>query len=230
MATVHTLGDGDNMMIGVRLAGAQELGVVVCIDHNLGTVVKDAFVIPEPLAELIELMRTITDDPDTTCDDIDRADARARIADAIDAGAITFPPFEADTRPACRPLVEWAMHLLHEGDHGYERPDWDEATLDAIAGRIFDSPFAADLGALDDHPLPDEPFSWSDIPADVHERVGEVLALVDRCRDEMLEFEHRTACRRSLARVAAGNPEVFRRRASLHRLRDQTRSVPAMGT
>ena len=69
------------------------------------------------------------------------------------------------------------------------------------------------LAELHDRPLPDEQFAWDSIPADIHERVREVLALCDRCCDELLDVEYRTACRRFLARVAAGDPEVLRRKA-----------------
>ena len=41
-----------------------------------------------------------------------------------------------------------------------------------------------------------------------------MLELTDACCDELLDVEYRTACRRLLARVAAGDPAVFRRRAS----------------
>jgi hypothetical protein len=70
----------------------------------------------------------------------------------------------------------------------------------------------AQLDRLDDNPLPDEPFRWEGIPDDVAARVREVLALTDRCCEEMLDFEYRTACRRVLARVASQGPEVFRRK------------------
>ena len=68
------------------------------------------------------------------------------------------------------------------------------------------------LDGLDTDPLPDEPFAWDAIPPDVHARVGEVLDLVERCCAELLDGEYRTACRRLLADVAAGDPEIFRRR------------------
>ena len=70
------------------------------------------------------------------------------------------------------------------------------------------------LRALDDRPLPDEDFDWVRLPDDVHAKVAEVLALTDACCDDLLDVEYRTACRRLLARVAAGDPAVFRRRAS----------------
>jgi len=71
---------------------------------------------------------------------------------------------------------------------------------------------AAALDALDADPLPDEPFAWEAVPADVHDRVGEVLDLVERCCTELLDEQYRTACRRLLADVTAGDPEIFRRR------------------
>jgi hypothetical protein len=71
----------------------------------------------------------------------------------------------------------------------------------------------AALEALDAHPLPDEPFAWDGVPPDVHDRVDEVLTLLDRCCAELLDGQYRTACRRLLADAAAGNPELFRRRS-----------------
>ncbi len=71
------------------------------------------------------------------------------------------------------------------------------------------------LRELDDEPLPDEPFEWSGVPEDVRPVVQEVLDACDRCADEMLDVEHRTAMRRSLSRAAVGDPAaVFRRKAS----------------
>lgn len=355
---VHVLGDGDNVVIEVSLPGGRPLSVVVYIDLNLGTLVKDAFVVPEPLDTLIEQMRSVADpDPDTTWTDLDPAQACARITEAAELAAITFPPLESDTWPACRPLVEWTLRLLPEGGTGYQRPDWDDKTLDELSERFFGSRFGtglddadhrgllgsllwfgtgygpgdplrwspvaveivladwipprssptrptsprrpsccgpscasanhergiraeltdqtlaavdeyepdyqqtirsprpqgpaallAAMGALDPDgpwplpdvepesfpeimldslrravggddaldrldaaPLPDEPFAWDPILSDVHERVAEVLTLVDRCCDDLLDVDYRTACRRFLARAAAGDPEIFRR-------------------
>ncbi|MCA1842959.1 MAG: DUF6398 domain-containing protein, partial [Actinobacteria bacterium] len=345
---VHVLGDGDNVIIGVRFAGGRELSVVVYIDHNLGTVAKDAFAVAEPIGDLIAFMRSKVKDPDTVWRDLDPADARARITEAIRLGAVTYPRYESDTWPACRPLVEWITRLLPAGGSGYQRPGWTDGQLNALATRFFASPFGRDLdtparrdlldsifwfatdygpgdplrwstvavellladwiprklvadaaylsqapdllraliryahhergiraeltaetlaavdrwepeyqrvirsprlqGAeallaavglpppkdsgeimldylrsavggdqaladLHDRPLPDEPFAWDGIPADIRERVGGVLDLCDRACDELLDVEYRTACRRFLARVAAGDPEIFRRKA-----------------
>ena len=355
----HVLGDGDNIMLGARLPGGHELTCLVYIDHNLGTLVKDAFVVPESIANMMAEFRRVTEDPDTRWDDVSLADARAWVDAAIELAAITFPPLETETWPACLALVEWITRGLPEGGTGYQRPQWDSSALARLTDRFFGSPHGArlddpdhrgllesllwygtdygpgdplrwspvkveilladwiprkivaqaeylakapellrafirfahaeaglradltdgtlaaiddwepqyqqairsprpqgpaallaalgvdaanmadvpvgpeepesfeqsmlgwlalDVGGqvqldrLDDDPLPDEPFRWDGIPDDVTARVREVLALADRCCEEMLDFEYRTACRRVLARVASGEPQVFRRK------------------
>jgi hypothetical protein len=355
---VHVLGDGDNINVAVRFAGGAELAAVVYIDHNMGTLVKDAFIVPESLSDLEAFMRAKVDDPDTVWRDLDLADARVRITDAIERGAMSFPPFETDTWPVCRPLVEWLARQMPAGGRGYERPEWSERDQQQLADRFFASPFGAplddadhrrlldsviwfgtdygpgdpmrwspvvveiilvdwiprklvadaaylskvpdllrafvrfchdergirrdltretlatvdlyepdyqhtirsprpqgpmallaamgvvdpdgpwpmgdiDLGdhreymrqllreaaggddalrALDDQPLPDEDFDWSGVADDIQDKVVEVLTLCDRCCDDLLDVEYRTACRRLLARAATGDPAVFRRR------------------
>ena len=354
----HVLSDGDNIMLGVRLPGERELTCVVYIDHNLGTLVKDAFVVPESIATMVAEFRRVTEDPDTRWDDISLADTRAWVDAAVELAAITFPPLETETWPACRALVEWITRGLPAGGAGYQRPQWDSAALAGVTDRFFASPHGArlddpdhrgllesllwygtdygsgdplrwspvkveilledwiprkivapagylakapellrafirfahaevglrsdltdetlaaidawepqyqqtirsprpqgpaallaalgidtedmadmpfgpeeseifdhsmldwlaldvgdpiQLDQLDDHPLPDEPFRWDGISDDVTARVHEVLALSDRCCEEILDIEYRTACRRVLARVAFRGPEVFRR-------------------
>jgi hypothetical protein len=355
---VHVFGDGDNVIVGARLPTGEELSTVVYIDHNMGTLVKDAFVVAEPLDDLVALMRSKTDDPDTAWNDIAPADARVRVDEAIELGAMTFPPFETETWPVCRPIVEWINGLLPAGGTGYQRPEWDDDARRALEQRFFSSPFAhglehadcrdlfdsvlwfacdygpgdplrwspvaveiiladwiprkivadpahlslapallrafvrfghheqgiraeltdetlaaidewepeyqriiraprphgpaallAAIGALDsdepwlgldeeletvdeimlevlgravggaealanltDRVLPDEPFSWDGIADDIRPRVAEILVFCDRGCDELLDTEYRTACRRLLARVATGDPTVFRRK------------------
>jgi Domain of unknown function (DUF6398) len=355
----HVLGDGDNIMLGARLPGGHEMTCVIYIDHNLGTLVKDAFVVPESIASMVAKFKRVTDDPDTRWDDVSLADARAWVDEAIELAAITFPPLETETWPACRALVEWIARGLPEGGTGYQRPQWDSAALARLVERFFGSPYgtrlddrdhrgllesllwygtdygpgdplrwspvkaeillddwiprkivapaeylakvpdllraficfahaeiglrtnltdetlaaiddwepqyqqairsprpqgpaallaalgvdtedmtdvpvgadgpesfersmlgwlALDVGdrirldRLDGEPLPDEPFRWEGIPDDVRARVHEILALTDRCCEELLDLEYRVACRRVLARVASEEPEAFRRK------------------
>jgi Domain of unknown function (DUF6398) len=351
--STHVLGDGESVLLGARLPG-YELTVVIYIDHNLGTVVKDAFPVPGSIGEVIERMREVADDPDVRLSDIGLADARARVAEAIEVGALMFPPFETETWPASRPLTEWLLRLLPEGGTGYVRPTWSKAAKKKLANRFFGSQFgqplddadhrdlleqflwfgtdygpgdpqrwspvaveilladwvprkiaaspvqlskapallrafirfchaergirpvltdqtlaAVDeyepeyqrvirsprpqgpmallaamgvlgdekpwedepmeagrhflealaeqvggqeaLDALDDVPLPEEEFGWDGVPADVRDRVGEVLAASDRCCDDLFGPEYRTACRRLLARAGPGLPGMLRK-------------------
>ena len=176
---VHVLGDGDNIMIGVRLVGGAELTFVVYIDHNVGTLVKDAFVVPETIDKLIRFMKTKSDDVDTEWLPLDPAEARARVADAIEMAAMTYPPFESDTWPMCRPLVEWVNRKLPAGGTGYRYRDWTDDALDAIADRFFASPFGTDLDDEDgrellDHLLwfavvdgPGDPLRWSAVAVEL---------------------------------------------------------------
>lgn len=378
MEMVHVLGDGDDLMVEIQIpaGGASKAGrthtltMTVYVDHNMGTVVKDAFPVPGPVTDLVQVMKAHAETlVDTTWRDLDPADARVRIIDAVEHGARMFPPIESETWPACRPMVEWAARLLPPGGRGYERPQWDDRAKEALAEAFFGSPsgallrhpddrhlfdalvwFATDYGpgdplrwspvaveivlldwlprkiaapasflrrapdvlrafiayshaergirrelteetlqavdryepefqeairsprpqgpaallaamgaldpdgpwdlpewpsettdfdddedelspgqamlqllsddvgggealdALHDRPLPDEPFAWDGIDPGIVDRVADVLAACDRCCDDLLDVEYRTACRRFLARVARTGPEVFRRR------------------
>lgn len=140
---VHVLGDGDNVIVGLRIPPRHELSVVVYIDHNLGRVVKDAFVVPEAPDRLRRDMRRIVDDPDTVWRDVPLAEARATIVDAVESGAMTWPPFETDTWPACRPLVEWAARLMPGGGTAAEPHQWTDDETARLADSFLASPEGA---------------------------------------------------------------------------------------
>ena len=175
----HVLGDGDNVMVGVSLPTGDELSVVVYIDHNLGTVVKDAFVVPGSVDELITLMTPAIRDDGLSVETIGEADARERITAAIAAGAVAYPPFETDSWPACRPLVEWATRLLPAGGTGYVRPDWDERATKELADRFFLSAYGSSLDDEDHRDLldliidfatedgPGDPLRWSTVAVEI---------------------------------------------------------------
>ena len=175
----HVLGDGDDVIVGVRMPGGDELSILVYIDHNMGTLVKDAFVIAEPIDDLVTKMREVSDDPDTLWSEIALADARVRITEGIDLGAITFPPFESDTWPACRPLVEWITRLLPAGGTGYVRPEWDDAALADLREQFLASTFANSVRDRDTPDLvdallwfatgygPGDPLRWSPVAVEI---------------------------------------------------------------
>ncbi|MHB8335467.1 MAG: DUF6398 domain-containing protein [Acidimicrobiales bacterium] len=175
----HVLGDGDNVMVGIAVPGGYQLTFVVYIDHNLGTVVKDAYPVADSLEHVVSLMADTGDDPDLTFSDLNLADARERISAAIERGAMTYPPFETDTWPACRPLVEWVARLLPSGGTGYVRPTWDEDATRDLAERFFASPYGADLADHDHRNLlgnvlwfatdygPGDPLRWSSVAVEI---------------------------------------------------------------
>lgn len=351
----HALGDGDDYLIGITLPSGKAVSALIYVDHNLGTVVKDAFVVAEPLEDLAIKLGTLIEDNDQSLTRTDPAAARAVIEDAIAHGARLYPQPTSDTWPMCRPLVEWMVRMLPTGgtvpgpkerseqeiaaiatdffaspfgtrlDYPDERSllndvlwfgtdyatgdpyrwspvtvemllaDWfprkivaaasylaklpnlirayirychdrqgiraelTEETLAAVAewepeyqrlirsarpqgpaallAAMFDDEPGTDPDAnefmlesldrrvggrmvlqnLDDAPLPDEPFEWAGIAEDIRPVVQEMLNDCDRCADELLDVEHRTAMRRFLSRAAVGDPAIFRRKASPRR-------------
>lgn len=138
---VHVLGDGDNVFLDVRVAGGAPLTVVVYIDHNLGTLVKDAFTIPEPLDDVLAFYQHKVDDRETTFRPLDPPDARVRITQAIATAARTFPRYETDSWPMSRALVEWVVRQLPAGGAGYEFHEWTDEELAPIVERFMASPF-----------------------------------------------------------------------------------------
>ena len=176
--STHVLGDGDNVLLGARLPG-HELTAVVYIDHNLGTVVKDAFPVPRPITDVVARLREAADDPDISDRDLGLADARARVAQAIEVGAHMFPPLETETWPASRPLTEWLLRLLPEGGIGYVRPQWGEAAKKKLATRFFGSVFGKPFDDADHRDLldqflwfgtdygPGDPLRWSPVAVEI---------------------------------------------------------------
>ncbi len=143
----HVLGDGDDYLIGVTLPSGQALSALVYVDHNMGTVVKDAFVVPEAVQDLAIKMGTLIDDADQSLTRTDPATARAVIETAIDSGSRLYPPLSSESWPMCRPLVEWMLRMLPAGGVVPERKEWTQEGTAAVAAEFFASPFGA---ALDD--------------------------------------------------------------------------------
>jgi len=98
--------------------------------------------------------------------------------------------------------------VLGDGRSWEDEPfDSHQYFLDQLAEEVggqgaFDS--------LDDTPLPEEEFAWDQVSADLRDRVADVLAACDRCCDNLLGAEYKTACRRLLARAAPGLSSMLR--------------------
>jgi hypothetical protein len=126
------------------------------------------------------------------------------------------PEYQRVIRSA-RPQGPMAL-LAAMGAFGDDEPWEDESGEDELSGfhqslldQLADEVGGQEaLGSLDDTPLPDEQFGWDVVPADLRDRVGEVLAACDRCCDSLLGVEYRTACRRLLARAMPGMDGILR--------------------
>ena len=143
LQVTETLGSGENVLVGTTFADGAALTAAVFVDHNLGSVVKDAYPIDGALAEVRAVFESAAEQDDVAVAPIAPADARARIADAIASGARTFPPYESDTWPACRPLVEWMCAQLPPGGTGFEYREWTEAETKRLADAFFASEHGA---------------------------------------------------------------------------------------
>jgi hypothetical protein len=175
----EALGDGEDIMLGIRLASGDEITLLVYVDHNLGSVAKDGFSVPGPIGEVVKTLLTRAGDPDTTLRDIDGADARARLEEAIGHGARMWPPLESDSWPGSRPLVEWATRKLPEGGRGYEHREWSEKERKALGRQFLASEFAAGLDSADHRGLlddilwygtdygPGDPLRWSPVAVEI---------------------------------------------------------------
>ena len=116
----------------------------------------------------------VADDPDTEARELAPADARVRITEAIEHGALIYPPYESDSWPASRPLVEWMTGLLPTGGVGYPRVRTGATPRTAeLTERFLGSPHGAGLDDPDHRSLlesllwfgtdygPGDPLGWS---------------------------------------------------------------------
>jgi hypothetical protein len=122
--------------------------------------------------------------------------------------------YEPDYQRVIRSVRPQGPRALLAGLFGAD--DEDDLSSDEVMLESLDRKVGGrmQLMNLEDDPLPDEPFEWTGVPDDIRPVVQEVLDACDRCADELLDVEHRTAMRRFLSRAAVGDPAAFRRKAS----------------
>ena len=141
------LRDTTDLVLTVRIGHPEELdpvelSVVALIDFNADGAVKDAFVVPAPLAPVRE---ALTGEGRAGMDshDLAPADARAWLSDGIAAGRQIIPPFESDTWPQVRPLLEWALRLCPPNGQGWVRQAWTPAEIAELVDRFATVPDGA---------------------------------------------------------------------------------------
>ncbi|KUI31075.1 hypothetical protein AU195_11620 [Mycobacterium sp. IS-1496] len=163
----HVLGDGDELLLGVRFADGQEMTCVVNIDHLAGSSVGDAFFVPDSVAAVLSVAEAANTDPDTTFDDITVADARAGLHEALERPLSGLESAESDTWPACRALVQWLGRLMPPGGSSFLVTQWSPEQARDVCTRFLRSPAGAPFRDLEHrvlllHCLQDgDPLRWS---------------------------------------------------------------------
>lgn len=158
----HVLGDGDEVLIGARLAGGDELTCAVFIDHDAMSAVKDAFFVPGPIDGVVSVASQRNTDPDRSFVEMSLADARAWIQQGPENPLLWA---ESDSWPGCRPLLRWLVGRLPGGGTEYRSPKWD---ADQLSAAFFASEHGAAWDSGEHHDLlvaildaAGDPLRWS---------------------------------------------------------------------
>ena len=152
-------GDGDNVLIEVGWGPTSAATIIAYVDHHLGSMVKDAFMLPDDLGQVRNHYEQAADH-DITWEPLDLADARAILERGIERHAMTVPEVESDTWPFCRPIVTQVLRAMPAGGTVDERAEPDDASIDAIVNRFWHSPHAAPLRDQPDARALVEPLLW----------------------------------------------------------------------
>jgi len=146
----HVLGDGDELLLGARLASGHELTCVVHINHLSFSEIKDAFFVPDSIGRVLSVAEENNTDPDHSFVDMSLADARAWIQQGLDRPLFTLGP---DSWPDCRTLVQWLIGHMPEGGQRYEWRSWDEESTVELCDRFFASSAGAPFDDRDHRDL-----------------------------------------------------------------------------
>jgi hypothetical protein len=141
----------------------------VNIDHLMMAGVADAFFVPDSIGKVLIVAHANNTDPDTSFDDLDLADARAGLQEALDKPLSLLLPKESDTWPSCRALVQWLAQLMPAGGSTFHVPPEVWAGTVEMLKRFFASPAGLPFDHLDHHGLLEicieegtgDPLRWS---------------------------------------------------------------------
>lgn len=108
----HPQGDHDEVLIGARLAGGEQLTCAAAIDHG-GAAIKDGFAVADSISSVVRTAAERNTDPETAFAIMALTDARASLERGLKRSGVVPEP--TDSWPACRPLVQWLTRRLPEG-------------------------------------------------------------------------------------------------------------------
>lgn len=129
------LGDGDEILVGARLAGGAELTIATYVDHNELSSLQEISVFGCSIAEVLAEVDTNMD-PDTAYLDMSLADARAWIEQGL--GKAEFLP-HPDAWRWSLPIVKWLVKRMPDGGVGRQGPDFDDDALPQLLADFFAS-------------------------------------------------------------------------------------------
>ena len=132
--TTDPLRDSTDIVVSLRV-GEFDLTVIGLVDFNADGALKDGFVVPAPLTAVQEALSASGETGMETWD-LAPADARTWLTDAIAVGRAAEPPFESDSWPQARPLVEWALRLCPPGGSGWVRREWTSEDVETGGRRV----------------------------------------------------------------------------------------------
>ena len=149
--TTDPLRDSTDIVVSLRV-GEFDLTVIGLVDFNAGGALKDGFVVPAPLPAVQDALSASGETGMETWD-LSSADARTWLTDAIAVGRTAEPPFESDSWPQARPLVEWALRLCPLGGRGWERREWTSEDVETVVDGFAAAPEGAVLTERADRDL-----------------------------------------------------------------------------
>ena len=159
------LGDGDELVLGLRLADSTELTLSVFLDHNDLSSVTDFAVLAEPLDRALNRAAE-RGDKATSFLEMDPANARSWIERGLRVqDYLPRPERWRETTP----LMRWLVTRLPDGGTEYERPEHDEDTTSKLIDGFFTSPAGAPFASTEYQELLGElcetgygnPWRWS---------------------------------------------------------------------
>lgn len=169
-------GDQEHLSFGMSL-GRTVLAFAALIDHNAGSAVADGF--PAPV-DVDQMIGSAVGDPEVEVIPADPATVGADLAYAIDVGRHTYPPYETQTWPGCRPMLEWLIRRFPVGESGYASvEEFPGHARDQIVDEFLASPFGAGLDLPDHREAADlivdfacgygrvSPYGWSTTRLDI---------------------------------------------------------------
>lgn len=133
--------DGVSVIVEFAAPGAQPHTLGIYIDHNMGGLVKDVF-LAGPLSEVRrKLGRRAPNGVGLALRELDLAEARARVEDALEILDHTYdPPVDGDVR-TLRALIEARMRLLPAGAVlADEVHEFEPAERERLLADFLDSP------------------------------------------------------------------------------------------